>query len=354
MSVVVWRNRTLDGQAVEHLELIAARLQHGSFSLAGGEWNFSLRPVSGRLAPPGDSFLISMEWGGGQLHLLSARRASLALLYAHQFPDAALDVLPEELALAGFGLAWRELTARLEQSSGRRVRLVRAASGDIRALDTAPFRFLFTLDSDRARDGVQGVLAADGPGLALLALLARRLPAESAIRDPQTPMPLLLEIGETSLTVAACRTLGLHDVVFPDTIVDLTSPTVWLRADAHHAARARLDGQSLVIESILEKSGVMSNPPAPPPSDDAQGLARLDDVEVRVSFDLGQKVLRLGELAAMQPGQVIGLDVPPSRMISIRANGRLIGRGELVRVSDQVGVRILELAPAQPEEGQEP
>jgi type III secretion protein Q len=333
----------MDAAVADHLGLIATRLKRGRFDLGGGTWRFSLAPVSGQPVWPHDPFVVVMEWGGGRLHLV-AGRATLALLYAHQFPQAPLDVLPEDLALAGFRLAWRDLMARLEQLGGRRVRLVHTGRAKIGTIDGAPFRFALSLDSESAGDGVEGLIAADAPGLALLALLARRRPPEVGAIDPDLPVTLRMELGDVTLPMAALRSLGRQDVLRPDNIIDPQTPTLWLRADSCHAARGRLQGQSLVIESILENNPPMSKPKTSGPAEDLPALANLDELEVRVSFDLGEMTLRMGELAALQPGQVLTLDVSPPRLVSIRANGRLVGRGELVRVGEEVGVRVLEMA----------
>ncbi len=333
----------MDADTADSLRLIATRLKAGRFDLGGGSWRFSLAPLSGRFSWPSEPFVVSMEWGGGRLHLL-AGRATLALLYAHQFPQAPLDVFPQDLALAGFRLAWRDLATQLELLGGRRVRLIRAARAGADALEGAPFRFRLLLDSGPARDGVLGVLAADAPGLALLAMLARRQPVEPGVVDAETPIPLRLELGEMRIGVAALRALAVHDVLLPDTVIDSGTPLLWLRADSRHAARARLQGSSLVIEASLGKNISMPTPPDSAKGEDANSLAHLDEIEIRLSFDLGEKTLLLAELAALQPGQVLELEGALPRLVAIRANGRLIGRGELVRVADQVAVRVLELA----------
>jgi type III secretion protein Q len=334
----------LDERTVEHLDLIATRLRSGEFSLGGGAWRFSLAPLSGAVPRPADPFHVAMEWGGGQLHLL-AGRATLALLYAHQFPQAPLDVFPEHLALAGLQLAWRESMERLEQLSGRRVRLLRAARALPDALDAAPFRFRLALDSAPARDGVDGVIAADAPGLGLLGLLARRLPPATRRVDPDTPVPVRLELGEMRLTLSTLRALALNDVLLPDTVIE-AEPLLWLRSDPRHAARARLEERSLIIESVFQEDSFMPTSVSTS-KHDAQDPVGLEDIEFRVAFDLGEKTLKLGELAALQPGQVLALEAPAPRLVAIRANGRLIGRGELVRLADTVGVRVMELADAE-------
>jgi len=332
---------SMDSGTADHLNLIATRLQRGTFALGGGMWRFSLTPLSGKGPSwPSIPVVLTLEWGGGRLHLL-AGRATLALLYAHQFSNAALDVLPESLVLAGFRVAWREALERIELASGRRVKLVRAGHAKAGVLEGATYRFSLTLDSDSARDGVTCLVATDAPGLALLAFLARRQPISRGASDPDTPIPLRLELGEMQLALPALRALSVNDVLLPDTVIDPEKPVLWLRADGRHAARARFEGQSIVIETLLQKSDAMDSSRDFSADPESSGLA---DVEVRLSFDLGEKTIRLAELSTLQPGQVFELGAPPQRLVSLRVNRYLIGRGELVRVGDQVGVRVLEIA----------
>lgn len=342
MNAAVYELPSMAAETAAHLNLIASRLRRGGVHFAGGAWRFSLVPVSGRPPWPSDPLLVTLEWGGGRLHLVGGR-AALKLLYRHRFPTASLDVLPQDFALAGLQLAWRDAMAQIEALTGRRVRLAHAARPVAGALAGATYRFVLSLDSDSARDGLTAVLVADAPALGLLAQLARRLPLESPAPDPQTPLALRLELAETRLAIGTLRALAVHDVLVPDTMIEAGSPKVWLRADGRHAARARLEGHSLIIESTVEKK-TTPVPQVSPDSAATDAPAQLDEVEVRLSFDLGEKVLTLAELAALKPGQVLELDAPLERLVRIRVNGRLIGRGELVRVADQVGVRILELA----------
>jgi type III secretion protein Q len=63
-------------------------------------------------------------------------------------------------------------------------------------------------------------------------------------------------------------------------------------------------------------------------------------VPLRVSFDLGELTLSLAQLRAMQPGQVLELGHPLAGAVRIRANGALVGDGELVEVDGQLGVAV--------------
>src|SRR5690606_34298455 len=63
---------------------------------------------------------------------------------------------------------------------------------------------------------------------------------------------------------------------------------------------------------------------------------------VQVEFELGRTEMSIGELADMQPGYVFPLATPlEGASVTIRANGRVAGRGELVAVGETLGVRLL-------------
>lgn len=66
----------------------------------------------------------------------------------------------------------------------------------------------------------------------------------------------------------------------------------------------------------------------------------LDRLLMRVAFDVGERTMTLGELQALQEGQVIELGQPLSTAVSIRVNGSLVGTGELVEVDGRLGVSV--------------
>jgi len=81
--------------------------------------------------------------------------------------------------------------------------------------------------------------------------------------------------------------------------------------------------------------------PATDPSPVA--AASFDAIPVRLSFDLGEIHLTLAELRALQPGQTIRLGHPVASAVRIRANGALIGEGELIEIDGLLGVSVSQL-----------
>lgn len=71
--------------------------------------------------------------------------------------------------------------------------------------------------------------------------------------------------------------------------------------------------------------------------------AELDDIPVKMLFELGHIELSLAEVRQLAPGALIPLPRPLEESVDISANGRRIGRGSLVRIGDNLGVRITRL-----------
>ena len=70
----------------------------------------------------------------------------------------------------------------------------------------------------------------------------------------------------------------------------------------------------------------------------------LDDLPVRLVFELGRVELSLGELQRLAPGALVPLNRPLDEPLDIMANGRRLGRGTLVQIGESLGVRIVSLA----------
>ena len=84
--------------------------------------------------------------------------------------------------------------------------------------------------------------------------------------------------------------------------------------------------------------------------DDAASLPldRLDALEVSLRFEVGELSLSLGELKGLRAGHVFELAHPLNRSpVRIVAHGNVLGRGYLVAVGDQLGVRVSEFAPSE-------
>ncbi|MGE0879202.1 MAG: flagellar motor switch protein FliN [Acidimicrobiia bacterium] len=116
------------------------------------------------------------------------------------------------------------------------------------------------------------------------------------------------------------------------------------------------------FDSYDDESDVASyTPPEPPPPagaipgygagpggaavvhGDAHPLRLLHDVEMDVTVELGRTRMTVRNILGLTPGSVIELDRAAGSPVDLLVNGKLIGRGEVVVIDEEFGVRISEI-----------
>jgi flagellar motor switch protein FliN len=88
----------------------------------------------------------------------------------------------------------------------------------------------------------------------------------------------------------------------------------------------------------------MSPQPFPVDGGVAANFRLLQDVDVKLTVEIGSTSLKLRELLSLGESSVVELDRQANELLEIFVNGTLIGRGEVVTVGDRFGIRISELA----------
>ena len=73
------------------------------------------------------------------------------------------------------------------------------------------------------------------------------------------------------------------------------------------------------------------------------GLGLIQEIDVRLTVELGRKNLPLREILALGENSVVELDKLTDEPLDIMVNGRLIARGEVVAQGNRFAIRILEL-----------
>ncbi|HUP04075.1 MAG TPA: FliM/FliN family flagellar motor switch protein [Bryobacteraceae bacterium] len=75
-----------------------------------------------------------------------------------------------------------------------------------------------------------------------------------------------------------------------------------------------------------------------------QALGVLLDVELPVTVRLGSALLPFGEVLDLNPGSVVEFEGAANDQVEVLVNGRLVGRGQLVTVQGNYGVRLTEIS----------
>jgi flagellar motor switch protein FliN/FliY len=81
-------------------------------------------------------------------------------------------------------------------------------------------------------------------------------------------------------------------------------------------------------------------------SETPPNLDILLDVPVTLTVELGSCQLPMRDVLHLAAGSVVQLDKAAGTPVELRANQKLVARGEVVVVEDQLGIRITELAGA--------
>ena len=107
------------------------------------------------------------------------------------------------------------------------------------------------------------------------------------------------------------------------------------------------------VERAVDTTTAAASPPAAAPWSEPRNAtpypANLDvilDIDLPLSVRFGESDMTLDALTKLGPGSVIDLRRSPDDPVDVLVNGRLVARGEVVVVSGNYGVRILEVVSA--------
>ncbi len=216
----------------------------------------------------------------------------------------------------------------------------------------------FALGSGGVMYGGHLVLDDDTALATLLAALALPAPVQTsrpsaAFDGLRIPLPFVL--GHTHISLREIGSIRRGDIV---SIEDWSSSgaALLVTADLGGPSGRRLVGLAEGSRITLQQSReIAMNRDIPLPEmsageDDAANLPldRLDALEVTLRFEIGELSLSLGELRSLRAGHVFELAHPLNRSpVRILAHGNVLGKGHLVAVGDQLGVRVSEFAPGE-------
>lgn len=79
------------------------------------------------------------------------------------------------------------------------------------------------------------------------------------------------------------------------------------------------------------------------------GFGLIQDIDVRLTVELGRADLPLREVLALGEESVVMLDRLTDEPLDVKVNGKLIARGEVIAEGNRFGLRIIELVGADPQ-----
>lgn len=293
-------------------------------------------------AAAADTQRLHLEWGGGQM-ALDLTPSALDAWVQITLGTAGLVSLPDAFRQAAMEHVLQWLTSALDGAARGPAQLQSVVAAGPGRPAEAPHALALGVQLEQG-PALSCTLHMDSLALMLVSSLARNLPATG--QGPsldQLPVALHLCVGQTALPLKQLRALKRGAMVWLSQSHLHSGQGVLLRtaigARRFWSAPAVLqDGQLILTSNPL----TMTTPTDPTQASDDTPLS-LDEMPIHLSFDVGQKVLTLGQLRQLSEGHALPLDRDIQTAVSIRANGALIGQGQLLDIDGRLGVLINQL-----------
>ena len=286
---------------------------------------------------------------------LGGRGGALALDVPAQvalFGELRFDMLPQELRyilLAEVAHPWVDALTRASQLH------FEWCPGESDASSATPTlaHFTMTPSSESARRW-SGWIAFDDPStLAVVVPTPDPRHARSTDAFARLRFPLRFEIGTTQIRLQEIADIRPGDIVGIEAwhcAGAAVVVTARIGGSTGHRLVALAEGSRVTVQQSREPTmnRTTDAPADAVPTHDVAGLPidRLDALEVTLRFEVGDLELALGDLKNLRAGHVFELGQPLNRsQVRILAHGNLLGKGHLVAVGDQLGVRVSEFTP---------
>lgn len=325
--------RKLSHESAAHHRLAARRRMPIDFDWLGARWEAS---VSRLFELRSGLESMTADWGGATL-LIRTDRTTIADIGAHAIGADIEPLLAGDLRTLVIEAAFSRLADLIEAGTRKRFKLLEGERAD----DSPRDWFQLRLD-----DGWRTVLVdvgLDAHGLGFFAEAVRRLPVDPGDIGmwEALPVPIRFMVGVTDLPIHVFDELKRRDVIVLDeSWIGPGTDSLVVNAGQRYAAAGILSGRTITLTEAWEETMAEGEEHY---LEDGEGLGKL---AVRLSFDLGERSMPLAELMQVGPGHVFDLGRDVRKAVTIRANGRPIGEGEIVDVDGQIGVVILRIEPA--------
>ncbi|WP_292585539.1 type III secretion system cytoplasmic ring protein SctQ [Mesorhizobium sp.] len=273
----------------------------------------------------------------GQLHLpLSVVERGLAGI------EGAVDMerlTPGHAALL-LEAAFEDDLEWIEGKLGEGIAITSVARGTAISGET-PFAFVLT-----GKDETIGC-ALTANDVALAVRIGRVLDEIGKTRAPvpvEFPLPVRLRRGPLAITLGELQSLQADDVVlFDDTAEERVAALIIAERLFAPVALTAAGPQLLAAPTAIAGSNwewAMNQNTSPP---DALEESTLDELSIALAFEIGRTAMSLGEVRQLAPGAIVPLADVAEATVDILANGRRVGRGEIVRIGESLGVRIVRM-----------
>lgn len=266
----------------------------------------------------------------------------LPLLMADTLSLSELKELPEQIRGIALEAALEKVMDHIDQSSGASTRIERLAeSQDVHKYPlTVGFRMM------RRRDGfcARGAIRSNEDGMQWIAARLGRLPARVGRPLGHLPVTGYIEVGDCQVTQQELRGLGPCDILLASDIGALYNRRLHIRFSSSLVLAGDLvEPDRILVQDVITDQGKVDSMTTETQAATQSTGVPVEEVPVKLTFEIGRTDISMGELCRLQSGYTFALaeQVDMNRPVTIRANGVVVGAGELVLMDDHLGVRVL-------------
>ena len=321
-----------------------------AFSWLSKSWRLQISPIEDPELAYSEQARV--DWGGAEI-ILRIEPSLVELALCGVLQTGSVGSLSGEVRNLLIDAAFMELSELVESRFRKRFRLVSTYEERDEIL-TPPFQssnegklkgWLLVFSEGSAEYRCEAWI--DDLALGFLADAVRAWPMYSNQPDSWEglPIPIMICAGWTTLALPTLRQLRLNDVILLDEcLIDEHQQEILIRLGNRFGIRGELLKSSIKVTDFIE--GIMDdidefNEPLDDDNSLDQGGGELEQIPVRLYFDLGERMVTLAELKTVAPGYIFELGRELRRAVTIRVNGKKIGEGELVEIDGNIGVSIL-------------
>jgi type III secretion protein Q len=264
----------------------------------------------------------------------------------HDYPEMGdLQQMPTDLKEIVMEVAAERLLDRFDRHFNCKSSLIPLS--DTRWSDNMKYDLFFEIRRKTDGVGFYGSIKTNPDGIDWIVEQLDRLPEIILKNSANIPLEIFFEVGRTILSIKGLNDLEPYDIIVMDSDYSLCNPQIIIGSGPVALFKGSVDsiGKIKIEENLFknteEKMEKIS--PADGISSKDKRTKQIDDIPVKLVFQLGETPMKFGELLRLQPGYIFALEADPKKPVTIKANGRPLGTGELVEIGDSIGVRVLQL-----------
>jgi type III secretion protein Q len=327
--------RKVSRDSIPFHQKLGLRLQAIQIHIWESDWSFFLCAQSKTNV---NYLILEFDWGGAKC-IVCIEEA-----WIHQIASVILESeissdLPPMLREFVFEAALEDIAQRIEEISRKRWRLISSNNKKNLIKNSNLHGFYFSFDDGRTQ--CQGEIWLDELGLGFLANAIR-----GVSHDPRPledfndlTIPLQWMLGYVDISIQMLNDLEIHDVLMLDVCYVSPDLEIILKLNEKSGIRGQIEGNKIIVDEILGEFMNELN------EHDEERVLLIDGLSIRVSFDIGESQLSISELRNLSKGYIFEMGRDLQQAVTIRANGRIIGEGELIDIEGKTGVVIQRILP---------